>query len=166
MKKWFFNIIADDIIRYSVFEVGELMFDAYRKYWKNYFNVKGRLKRSSFWFALLFNLIITSTLVILLFLSPNIPMIATILLITFMFVALNIVPTFTAMIRRIHDTGRHAYLFIGYAIYTVFIIIFYRFMIGVERLILLLLFGGLTVYFLIIFLHPTRYELIDRRRFF
>ena len=142
------------------------MFDAYRRYWKNYFNVKGRLKRSSFWFALLFNLIITIILSLLLFLSPNTPMTATLLLITLIFVALNVVPTVTAMIRRIHDTGRHAYLFIGYVIYAVFVIIFYHFMIGIESLILLLLFGGSTVYFLIIFLHPTQYELIDRRRFF
>lgn len=93
-------------------------------------------------------------------------MIATVLMMYFLFAFINIVPTFTAMIRRIHDTGRHAYLFVLYVIYFVFMLIFYQFMFGIGGLVLIIIFGCLTIYFLIVFLLPTRYELIDKRKFF
>lgn len=141
------------------------MRNTYQLYFKNYFNIKGRVKRSSFWFALSFNFIITVVLLILLFLSTNIPMTATLVLIATMFVAINIIPTITAMIRRIHDTGRHSYAFIIYIIYSLFVIIWHGKLIDNVGVLLIGLFIIFTLYFLIIFLSPTRYELIDKRKF-
>lgn len=141
------------------------MRNAYQLYFKNYFNIKGRVKRSSFWFALSFNFIIIVVLLILLFLSTNIPMTATLVLIATMFVAINIIPTITAMIRRIHDTGRHSYAFIIYIIYSLFVIIWHGKLIDNVGVLLIGLFIIFTLYFLIIFLSPTRYELIDKRKF-
>ena len=84
------------------------MLKAYKSYWINYCNFKGRSKRSEYWWVVLMNFIISSIIVLINYslggtdLEPN--KFAAFLMI--FYTVLIILPSISLVVRRLHDTNR------------------------------------------------------------
>lgn len=81
--------------------------EAFKLFWTNYFNFKGRSRRSEYWWVALWHVIITFSLSILggmaLLIIPPIGMI--ILLAVALYVLATIIPNLALNVRRFHDRG-------------------------------------------------------------
>ena len=79
------------------------MLNAFKEYWINYFNFKGRASKSDFWWAALCNLII---LFFLMFLASN--KIFTSGIVIYLFITL--IPNISISVRRLHDTNQSGWM--------------------------------------------------------
>lgn len=141
------------------------MIDAYKLYWKNALDFKGRARRAEYWWPILVNIIIAAIFGILIgFLGvpeKTFNILISILAIIF------IVPNSSVLVRRIHDVGKTGKLAIPAIFYSIFNIIveFVKYKPGYNNLeilgdistkssiiilILILIFTIYTVYLLIL----------------
>ncbi|BAS45347.1 hypothetical protein SSCHL_0567 [Staphylococcus schleiferi] len=84
--------------------------EAYKYFWLNYFNFKGRSRRSEYWWVALWNFLIyvvTFFLAFLCFFIPGVgPILGVILIIVILLYALaTIIPNLALQVRRFHDVG-------------------------------------------------------------
>lgn len=84
--------------------------EAYKLFWLNYVNFKGRSRRSEYWWVALWHTIITLGAFILALITAFIPVIGwifTILLIiaVFLYSIATIIPNLSMLVRRFHDVG-------------------------------------------------------------
>lgn len=81
--------------------------EAFILFWTNYFNFKGRSRRSEYWWVALWHLIITFTLLILGVLTLFIlPVVGVVLLFALaLYVLATIIPNLALNVRRFHDRG-------------------------------------------------------------
>ena len=85
------------------------MINAVRRAYSNYFTLQGRATRSDYWWFLLYQYLVYIILVLVcifasdFFKSDNffIPLI--------LFVLLNVIPNFTILVRRLHDSSKSGY---------------------------------------------------------
>ena len=78
---------------------------------ENYSHYKGRARRSEFWYWQLFNLIMNIIFFILAYVIST--QISFVLIPIFIIISLKILfPTFTIMVRRLHDTGKSGWFLI------------------------------------------------------
>lgn len=101
--------------------------EAFKSYWKNYFNFKGRARRSEYWWMMLWNFIFSLPAIVLMAIGymfmivgaisdpddPNLAPMAIGLIILFIagiygliYFFATVVPNLSLMVRRFHDTGR------------------------------------------------------------
>lgn len=84
--------------------------EAFKLYWTNYVNFKGRSRRSEYWWVMLWHIIITVPASILAFILLFIPVVGLIVgVILFIAIGLyslaTIIPNFSLTVRRFHDVG-------------------------------------------------------------
>ncbi|MBC2015024.1 DUF805 domain-containing protein [Listeria welshimeri] len=100
--------------------------EAYKSFWKNYFNFEGRASRSAYWYVVLWNGMIFAVLYFLSFilgisgffgsllggtgLASNIAAVI-VLVLLFLYMLAVIVPTISLMVRRLHDSGKSSFFF-------------------------------------------------------
>lgn len=100
--------------------------EAYKSFWKNYFNFEGRASRSAYWYVVLWNGMIFAVLYFLSFilgisgffgsllggtgLASNIAAVI-VLVLLFLYMLAVIVPTISLMVRRLHDSGKSGFFF-------------------------------------------------------
>ena len=81
------------------------MIEAYKKFWKNYVNFKGRSTRSDYWYALLAHFIISFALGFVGgFLGSAVLAITTVLMLVYSLAMM--IPALAICVRRLHDTGK------------------------------------------------------------
>lgn len=92
------------------------MLEAYKEFWKNYFNFSGVMSRKSFWLNVLIFWIIYFCFIFCAITTIYIP---SFLLLTFIFVIyfiVTIIPNISMQIRRLHDTNESGWLLLIYLI--------------------------------------------------
>lgn len=77
------------------------MLKAYERYWKNYFNFKGRSSRSDYWFASLADCIIYLLFFLIMFIAPKTAMVS-----YYIYILATIIPNISITVRRFHDIGK------------------------------------------------------------
>lgn len=96
--------------------------DGFKKFWTRAFDYRGTSSRSEFWWGVLGNTIIMLILLALLVVSltcftPQINAFSVIMIVLFsLFCVVELLPSITLIIRRMHDIGRS-----GYFIFVLFI---------------------------------------------
>ena len=96
--------------------------DGFKKFWTRAFDYQGFTSRSEFWWGVLGNTIIMLLLIVLLVVSltcftPQINNFSVIMIVLFsLFCVVELLPSITLIIRRMHDIGRS-----GYFIFVLFI---------------------------------------------
>lgn len=97
------------------------MFEAYKNMWKNYFNFKGRARRSEYWLALVANLLVTLVLTII---TAFVNVLGFLQII---YALALIIPSLSLAVRRLHDTNRSGHwLWLILTVYGVFaLLVFY-----------------------------------------
>ncbi|MBC1977377.1 DUF805 domain-containing protein [Listeria marthii] len=96
--------------------------EAYKSFWKNYTNFKGRAPGSAFWYVIVWNMIINGPLLVM----SKIFGVSEILFgvgggialffggLRFLYWCGSIVPLISLIVRRLHDTGKSGYFaFLG-----------------------------------------------------
>ncbi len=83
------SVQAEPTVKAETISVGQ----AYRLFFKNYFNFKGRATRSEFWWVFIFNLLLT-------YVINLIPVMGALLSLGI------IIPGIALSVRRLHDTGK------------------------------------------------------------
>lgn len=89
--------------------------DGFKKFWTRAFDYKGFTPRSEFWWGVLGNAVIMLILLALLVVSltcftPQINTFSVIMIVLFtLFCVVELLPSITLIIRRMHDIGRSGY---------------------------------------------------------
>ena len=87
------------------------MIEAYKKFWINYFNFKGRSSRSDYWWVVLVNTIIV--LIISLFTFINSSVVQTIIqTIATIFSIAIFIPEISISVRRLHDINKSGWYYL------------------------------------------------------
>lgn len=97
------------------------VFEAYKMMWTNYFNFKGRARRSEYWYACIANAVVAVVLTIL---TAFVPVFGAV---TILFSLASIIPGLALCVRRLHDTDRSGHwLWLILTIYGAFaLLVFY-----------------------------------------
>jgi len=86
------------------------MIEAYKKFWRHYFNFSDRSSRSDFWWVILCNVIIIGVISCPVdFVAPVVARILTIVVALYELAVA--IPELALIIRRIHDTNRSGWYF-------------------------------------------------------
>ena len=84
------------------------MIDVYKKYWKNYSNFDGRTSKRDYWIVFLWNTVLSFCLGFtdLVINSSGNTAEASFGLLFGIFVMVNLIPTFSILVRRLHDINK------------------------------------------------------------
>ena len=98
------------------------MIEAYKKFWTNFFNFKGRSTRSDYWYVVLANFIIGFIIGVFVGLVPKLAFLST------LYAIATFIPSLAVAVRRYHDVNKsgwnHLWLFvpiIGYIVVLVYL---------------------------------------------
>lgn len=86
------------------------MIEAYKKFWMNYVNFKGRSTRSDYWYSLLVHYIISFILGFVAGFIPNLEGVMSI--ITAVYALAIVVPSIAICVRRLHDINKSGWFYL------------------------------------------------------
>jgi len=89
------------------------MIKAYKKFWLNFFNFKGRSTRSDYWYVVLINIVFLNLISLIIAKVPNLSLLDDI------YLAVTLIPSTALVVRRYHDINKSGW---NYLLIFVFII--------------------------------------------
>lgn len=87
--------------------------NAYRSFWRRYFDFKGHSTRKEYWVPTLVNIVIMAILLVLIYASSSsklVWLVNTLSGIVLIFVIAMIIPQIAVQVRRLHDINRKGFL--------------------------------------------------------
>ena len=85
--------------------------NAYRSFWRRYFDFKGHSTRKEYWVPTLVNIVIMAILLVLIYASSKLVwLVNTLSGIVLIFVIAMIIPQIAVQVRRLHDINRKGFL--------------------------------------------------------
>ena len=85
--------------------------NAYRSFWRRYFDFKGHSTRKEYWVPTLVNIVIMALLLVLVYASSKLVwLVNTLSGIVLIFVIAMIIPQIAVQVRRLHDINRKGFL--------------------------------------------------------
>ena len=85
--------------------------NAYRSFWRHYFDFKGHSTRKEYWVPTLVNIVIMAILLVLIYASSKLVwLVNTLSGIVLIFVIAMIIPQIAVQVRRLHDINRKGFL--------------------------------------------------------
>lgn len=85
--------------------------NAYRSFWRRYFDFKGHSTRKEYWVPTLVNIVIMAILLVLVYASSKLVwLVNTLSGIVLIFVIAMIIPQIAVQVRRLHDINRKGFL--------------------------------------------------------
>ena len=85
------------------------MINAVRRAYSNYFTLQGRATRSDYWWFLLYQYLVYIILVLVCIFASDFFKSYNFFIPLILFVLLNVIPNFTILVRRLHDSSKSGY---------------------------------------------------------